>query len=147
MAEPIPIGGTLYVLPDLGTARSDKQAKLERQAAYLAWLLLPRDEREPRTKKAFAERLGVAPNTLLNYERDPDFTAEIRRRLGQAFRVDRLPAIFEALYQTAIEPENPRQVQAARALFEWLGRASEEGTSDLARYTIEDLERLAGSDT
>jgi DNA-binding XRE family transcriptional regulator len=139
----IEIAGTLYVLPDLETARSDKRARLERQAAYLAWCLQPKEERQPRTKKAVAEKLGVSLQTLLNYEKDPDFSGEVRRRLGQAFRIERLPAIFEALYTTATESENPRQVQAARALFEWLGRATDEGQSDLAQFSVEDLERLA----
>jgi transcriptional regulator with XRE-family HTH domain len=145
MAEPISVGGTLYVLPDLEKARSDKQARLERQAAYLAWVLQPREERVPRTKKALAERMGVSTQTLYNYDRDPDFTAEVRRRLGAAFRVDLLPELFRSLYKTATEPENPRQVQAARTLLDWLGRAAEEGTQGaLAELSDEELVKLAG---
>jgi DNA-binding XRE family transcriptional regulator len=137
------VGGKLYLIPS-GKPQSDKQARLERQAAYMAWLLLPKDERVPQTKKAVAELIGVTVQTLFAYERDPDFQLEVKRRLGNVFRVDRLPKVFEALYTTAMEPENPRQVQAARTLLEWFGKGTEEST-DLSDLTVEDLEAIASS--
>jgi len=142
MGDGLEVGGKVFRLP-VSAGRSDRAARLERQAIYLAWLLQPKDAREPSTKKAMAEGMGVTYQTLLNYERDPDFTAELRRQLGHVFRTDRLPSVIDALYRTALEPENPRQVQAARTLLEWLGAVQGEGLSDLAEYTAEELEKLA----
>lgn len=145
MADNLKVGGHLYMIPGSGP-KSDRQARRQRMAVYLAWLLQPKDEREPRTKKDMADRLGVTFQTLLNYERDPDFSTEVRRQLGQAFRVDRLPALFESLYRTATEPENPRQVQAARTLLEWWGKPDLEAATDLADLTAEELEKIASGD-
>ena len=142
MARQMKVGGDLYVLPDLAAARSDKRAKQERQLLYLAWLVLPPDEREPGTKTALAEQIGCTLQTLLAYERDPEFASAVRERLGGAFRVERLPHLFESLYATATDPSNPRQVTAARTLLEWFGRA-QGAPSQLADLTIEDLEKIA----
>jgi len=144
MADSLKVGGKLFVVPDAGAPRSDRRARQERMAVYMAWLVQPKDEREPRTKTAMAERLGCTIQTLLAYERDPDFSDAVREKLGQAFRVDRLPDLFESLYQTATDHENPRQVQAARTLLEWFGRA-QDVRSELAELPVEELERLAGA--
>lgn len=138
------VGAHLYVVPDGNVPRSSREAKQQRQAAYLAWLLLPKDEREPRTKTEMAARLGVTIQALLGYERDPAFADEVRSRLGHAFKVDRLPALFEALYVTATDPDNPRQVTAARTLLEWFGRSQAEASNQhLSELTDEQLAALA----
>jgi hypothetical protein len=62
--------------------------------------------------------------------------------LGQAFRTERLPDIFEALAHTALDSQNPRQVTAARTLLEWFGR-TQGATSHLADMDIAELEKLA----
>lgn len=142
MAERVEVGGNVYMLPSADTPRSDRRAKVERQAVYMAWLLQPKDMRDPPTKTKMAERLGVTIQTLLSYERDPDFSQLVRERLSQSFRTDRLPHLFDSLYQTATNPDNPRQVQAARTLLEWFGRTSEV-QGELADLTDEELERLA----
>lgn len=142
MARQLRVGGDLYVVPDLNTARSDRRAKLERQAAYLAWIVQPREERDPPTKTAMAEALGCTIQTLLAYERDPDFSAAVRDRLGQAFRTEHLPRLFDSLYATAVDSSNPRQVTAARTLLEWFGRA-QAATSGLADMSVEELEKVA----
>ena len=141
-SERIEVGGNVFTLPSADLPRSDKRARQERQAVYMAWLLQPKDMRDPATKTAMAERLGVTIQTLLSYERDPEFSQLVRERLAQSFRTDRLPHLFDSLYQTATDPENPRQVQAARTLLEWFGR-TQEVQGELAELTDEELEKLA----
>ena len=142
MAE-IVIGGEAFPLPPEDTPRGDSQARLQRQLAYLHWCMLPRDERLPGTKKELAKRLGITTQAIHAWDKDPEFQAEVRRRLGRSFKIDRLSTIFEKLYETACEVENPRQVQAARALLEWMDRSQDEGKSPLSEYSDEELERLA----
>jgi DNA-binding XRE family transcriptional regulator len=137
------VGPNLYLIPSPDTRRADSEAKRQRMAVYLAWVCQPKDERQPRTKTEMAAAMGVTVQTLFAYERDPEFGKAVSEKLGQSFRVDRLPDLFERLYQTATDPENPRQVAAARTLLEWLGRAQDQTGQGLADMTVEDLERIA----
>ena len=134
------IGENVFVIPGSDVPMSDREAKAARQAAYIAWLVLPKGQRVPSTKKAVAELLGVTTATLLNYEKEPAFRDEVQRRLGAAFRVDRLADVFEALYVTATSVENPRSVAAARTLIEWSEKASGLAGIDLSGYSDEELE-------
>lgn len=43
------------------------------QESYLVWLLTPEDSREPASKKAFAEKLGLGPSTLFAWEKKKVF--------------------------------------------------------------------------
>lgn len=121
-----------------GVRHNSLDAKKVRQALYLEWLVLPKDQRDPRTKSEMAERLGCTLQTLLSYERDPQFTNEVSRRLGAAFRVDRLADIFEALYTTAMT-QGPQQVAASRTLLEWFDRAQRVTPSDLSEMSDDQL--------
>lgn len=142
----VKVGAHLYLLPSVDAPRNDARAKDSRQAAYLAWIIQPKDVREPRTKTAMAELLGVTVQTLGNYERDPDFGAAVRERLSKHFKVDRLPDLFEALYVTAMDPSNARQVTAARTLLEWFGRTEAEQTGNaLAGMSLEELAAAAAN--
>jgi hypothetical protein len=122
----------------LGVRHNSLDAKQVRKALYLEWLLVPKDQREPRTKTAMAEQLGCSLVTLLSYEKDADFTNELSRRLGAAFRVDRLSDIFEALYVTATAP-GPQQVAAARTLLEWFDKGQRVAPSDMSEMSDEQL--------
>jgi len=134
----VDIGGTLHVLP---IGRHDAESKQARMLAYVEWVLLPKGQRKPPTKKAVAELLGVSTVTLLNYEKEPDFRGEVQRRLGSVFRVDRLPNVFEALYAQAINPGNPRAVSASRTLMEWSDLLNKSDGIDLSGYSDEELEK------
>jgi hypothetical protein len=142
----IRVGSNVFLLPVAGTARGDREAKDSRQAAYMAWIIQPKDEREPRTKTEVAKLLGVTVQTLGNYERDPDFAAAVRERLSHHFKVDRLPDLFESLYATATDSTNPRQVTAARTLLEWFGRAAgEQSAGALGEMSLEELAQAASA--
>lgn len=45
---------------------------------YLEWLMTPPAQREPATKVAMAEKLGVAFKTLYNWEKEPMFREALR---------------------------------------------------------------------
>jgi hypothetical protein len=132
--------GDLVAFPSGEVQRHNSaEAKQARKALYLEWLIVPKDQRDPQTKSEMAERLGCTLQTLLTYEREPEFTNEVSRRLGAAFRVDRLTDIFEALVLTALTP-CPQQVAAARTLLEWFDKGQRATpNSDLSEMTEDQL--------
>lgn len=54
----------------------------DKKELYLEWLLTPPAERSPRTKREFAEYIGVAHKTLYNWERSDWFINQIRKVKG-----------------------------------------------------------------
>jgi hypothetical protein len=77
------------------------EAKRENMADYLEWLLTPAAERQPATKTALAEAMGVSLQTLRNYTKEPVFQRELAERARAIARVDRVPQIMENLYRLA----------------------------------------------
>lgn len=57
-----------------------KELKQDRMEAYFNWMMVPPAEREPQTKLEFASIIGISPQTLYSYEKDPDF----RRKVSNA---------------------------------------------------------------
>jgi len=43
--------------------------RVPKQKKYFSWLALPPEEREPATKKALAEQMGISPLTLINWDK------------------------------------------------------------------------------
>jgi hypothetical protein len=43
---------------------AEKLLLTQEQEAYLAWLITPEEQRDPETKKAYADKTGVHVNTL-----------------------------------------------------------------------------------
>jgi hypothetical protein len=105
-------------------------------ALYVEYLLTPTEQRQPRTKREFAESLGITTATLSNYGREPYVQRELAERARAVARVDLLPDVIDALYAQARDPENSRSVQAAKTLIDWLDRTSP------VRETPLDLEGL-----
>ncbi len=109
-----------------------------RKEAYVEWILTPKDHREIPTKTAFADFLGVAPQTLRNYDRDPWVQAEITRRGRAVAKVDKLPDVIDQLYQIATgrASEKPSEmVAAARVLIDWTEKHIQESS-------VEDIENM-----
>jgi hypothetical protein len=129
--------GDLVMLPTAARHNS-VDAKRARKALYLEWMVLPRDQRDPATKTELAAQLGCTLQTLMSYERDPDFSNEVSRRLSQAFRIDRLSQVFEALYTTAVGG-GPQSVAASRTLLEWFDRGQQARQSDLSELSEEQI--------
>lgn len=61
-------------------------SQLEDKATeYLNWLLTPPGERDPKTKGAFAESIGVAVKSLYNWEHSEWFQSQIRQARGPLY--------------------------------------------------------------
>jgi len=98
--------------------------KLEdwRVKRFIDWLCTLPGDRVPEKQRELAEVLGVAPNLLIQWKNDPDFLAawehKYRKTIGS---VQRQQAIMEALFETATDRTDPRQVTAAKTYFDALG--------------------------
>lgn len=86
---------------------------------FLDWLLTPPNERVPPRQQDLAEELGVQRSLLSQWKNDPDFHAEweklYRKKVGSP---ERAQAVLDALFETATDRTDPRQVPAARAYLE-----------------------------
>ena len=90
-----------------------------RKQAYLDWLCTPIKERDPKTKGALADQLAIDRQTLSAWVRDKEFLEEWERRyLATIGDPSRKSAIMDTLYKTAIDPDDPKHVQAAKQYFE-----------------------------
>lgn len=86
--------------------------------AYLDWLCTPPQERNPKSKKAFAEHLGIERKTLYRWEDDIEFMKEWEKRYYKTIgNPGRKQEIMDTLYRTATDPDDPKHVQAADKYF------------------------------
>lgn len=116
---------TVATEPKVESWKTGSQEKRDNMAEYVAWLLTPESDREPKTKTAFAEQLGVTLQTLRNYNREPFVQRELAEKARAVARVDKLPDVIQALYLQASDIENSRSVQAAKVLLDWMQRTEE----------------------
>lgn len=118
--------------------------KRERMQAFIEWLLTPSDSRSPNSRAKLAEAMGVVPQTLRNYQKDPWFQRELMRQGRESARVEKLPEILENLYQQAIDPLNPRSVQAAKVFIDHVEKVvpSEADSADIESMSEEELGKL-----
>lgn len=88
---------------------------------FLEWLLTPVPERNPPRQVELADELGMARQTLREWKNDPDFLAEWERQYRKTIgSPEKAQAVLTALYDTATDRTDPRQVPAARAYLEAL---------------------------
>ena len=115
-----------------------------REELLLNWLCTPKELREPSTKVALAEDLGVSESWVDKKRREPEFLArweaQYRRTIGSP---ERMQAVMEALYETATDRTDPRQVQAAREY-----RAAVEGVrpNDVNITVKKDLKEMSAKE-
>jgi hypothetical protein len=85
----------------------------------IAWLLTPRDERDPRTQAELARELDLDPKTITNWKAEPEFLKawndEYLKGIGSP---ETKGEIMATLLRTATDPDDPKHVQAAKAYFE-----------------------------
>lgn len=121
------------------TGSADKR---ERQEAYIDWLVTPKGQRDPRTKKELAEQLGVTPATLRNYEKEPFVQREVVRRGRGLAKVERAADVLDALYARATgdTDKDSDANAAARIWLDWIDRETRGGEeADLSQLSDEDL--------
>ena len=133
---------SLSITPTTESWKTGYSEPQKRRETYLEWLLTPEAERVPRTKVAVAESLGVSTETLRNYQRDPWFQREYALRGRALLRVERAGTILDSLYDQAKDPENPRSVQAAKVLLDWMSKTLDAPVTegDIAELSDEQLE-------
>jgi hypothetical protein len=117
--------------------------KRERMERFIEWVLTPVASRIPDSKAGLAKEMGVSEQTLRNYQRDPVFQAQVKDRARALARVDRLPAILDALFETATGG-TPQSVAAARTLLEFMDKPSQvDGKADVSEMSTDELVKVA----
>ena len=115
------------------TGSSIKRANME---LLVEWLLTPREVREPKTKTALAEQLGVTTQTLRNYEKDLFVVKELQRRRRDVFKVEHVGDIVATLVVRATDPDaGASGNQAAKILLDW----GDKQTQDMNAAALRDL--------
>src|SRR4249920_2642593 len=86
---------------------------------FFEWLLTPPAERYPPRQADLADELGLDRNRLSQWKNDPDFLAEWERRYRKTVgSPEKAQSVLTALFETATDRTDPRQVPAARAYLE-----------------------------
>ena len=111
-------------MPKVNTGKMDRFGALalaekpDEMQAWLDWVALPEDEREPRSKQALADSLGINITTIHRWQSDPRLLrpqAASHAAWVQSFAI---PKALKALATQAADPENPRSVQASKVLLQ-----------------------------
>ena len=79
--------------------------------------MLPPGEREPSTKTAMAEHLGVSMRTLYNWEGEPEFQAKLRN-LKIEWGNRWYPDILQRLMDVVLNGPPAQSVQASKVLLQ-----------------------------
>lgn len=120
--------------------KGDNPEKSER---LIDWLLTPRELRQPNTLRALATELGVSEDTLRNWRKSPSFARSMQERARQLVKTESLPDIIDSLQTQATDPSNPRSVQAAKLLIDFMQSNTPGGKLDLSELSDDDVKRLA----
>lgn len=119
--------------------------KVAERRAFVDWISTPKAEREPRTLKAWADANGVRPETVQRWKRDTRVYEEAADRLGRHIDIEMIPGAIAALGEAASDVKNPRHVQAAKTLIDYLKwhvqRTSDDAT-DVSKLTDAELRDL-----
>lgn len=103
-------------MSDLLTQLGNDQRKLR----LLEWLLTPPSDREPATKTALADELGVTARTLRNWESDARFVRLLREEtIRVSGGVERAKILLDQLFADATN-ENNSATERTRAATEFL---------------------------
>lgn len=95
---------------------------------FLDWLTTPPQERDFPTQATLAASMEVGYVTMSQWKDDPDFLAEWERRYMRTVgSVERQQDILQALYETATDRSDPRQVTAAKTYLDVIGKARPPG--------------------
>lgn len=113
--------------------------------AYIEWLLTPKADRVPSTKREFAEELGVTTQSLRNYSRDPHVQHEMQKRGRAINKVERAGDVVDTLYDIATDVEQTpsARVSAAKAFLDWTDKTvADLSPQDLQNMSFDELHEL-----
>ena len=119
-----------------------------RVQTFIDWLTTPVDKREPSSQGALAEQLGMDRSDLGSWKKDPEFLKEWHKRfLATVGGPDRRQRVLDALYRTATDETDPRQVPAARAYLDGINALAPKEAPPMAvglakKLTNEQLEEI-----
>lgn len=87
------------------------------QIQYAEWMAIPSYERVPKTKKEFAEGIGVSYGTLRNWEMVPEVWT-IRDEILRAIGKDLVPEAVRVLRKAMYSPDSKVALQAAKDILD-----------------------------
>jgi len=112
------------------------------KTTYLEWLMTPPGEREPATKGAISELLGVSARTLYNWESEPAFQEKLRTiKLEWGSRW--YPDIMAKLMDTVMNGPPAQSNGAAKILLSHIDIADAKG--DDLEFSTEALEAISAA--
>lgn len=80
------------------------------------WLCTAPKDREPRTIRELCSQLQISDDVFRQWRKDKDFLAAWEAKAHEIIgSPERAQAVLDALYETACDRTDPRQVPAARA--------------------------------
>lgn len=109
------------------------------KVAYLEWLMTPPGNREPTTKLAMAEELGISFKTLYNWESEPEFQEKLRG-LKLQWGSRWYPDILAKLMDIVLNGPPAQSVAAAKVLLAHID-IKDESKKEI-EYSSEALEAL-----
>jgi len=109
--------------------KRDKFANEKQQ--YAMWLGLPPDVRQPKTQQEFAEKIGVAPETLSRW----GALSDVKNIAENAVKLLGGGDLYE-ITQTLIEKAKSADVRAIELYLKWQGELKQEKTEGKPIGTI-----------
>lgn len=76
------------------------------QQQVIAWLALPRAERQPKTQKALAQEVGIHEKTISDWKRIPGFTDAVNA-LAKSYVKDDIPEVLGVIRREAKKANLP----------------------------------------
>jgi hypothetical protein len=111
-----------------------------RKAAYITWVIMPRDQRAIRTEKEFAVReLGLTSARKIRDWKNDELFVDFIRQTAQARLATARLDIWEALIESASNP-NPRNHADRKMALQMLG--DHEETLRIGAIQPDDLQRM-----
>ena len=120
----------------------DLAQKSSEKAEFIEWYATPESLRDPRTQKELADILGVQPNTITDWKKDPRVLSAVKG-LQQKAVVGSLSDIIESLIEQATDVTNPRSVAASKILVEMADKGDKAtDTVPLGDMSTDELKEL-----
>jgi hypothetical protein len=90
-----------------------------RHVAVMDWLVTAPKARQPKTRQALADQLGVDVRTMRAWTDHPQFREAWQRRVTKLLgSPERAQAVMDTLYEASTDVTNRNQVQAAKLYLE-----------------------------
>lgn len=116
---------------------------VDKAQKYLDWLLTPRGHRQPTSKQAFADGMGVSNKTLYNWERSDWFQSEMRAAKA-TFGVRWYGDILNRLKDVLDSGSDKDSLTAARILLQYLELPERQVDEKLDEKTVLKALQAAG---